>query len=120
MNDTPNLFPAKKDGKSGYINSAGQIVIDFHFDFFGCRGFSEGLAGVLVNGKAGYIDSKGYFKIQPKFNLAMPFSEGLAYVELDNKYGYIDKSGEFVVKCLFRSYSATHFGVHSATFQVQF
>lgn len=98
MNDTSKLFPAKKDGKSGYINSTGQIVIDFSFDFFGCREFSEGLASVLVNGKAGYIDVKGNFVIQPKFNLAMPFSEGLAYVELNNKYGYIDKSGEFVVE----------------------
>jgi len=98
MNDTPKLFPAKKDGKSGYINSTGQIVIDFSFDFFACREFSEGLASVLVNGKAGYIDINGDFVIQPKFNLAMPFSEGLAYVELNNKYGYIDKSGEFVVE----------------------
>ena len=98
MSDNPKLFPAKKDGKSGYIDSRGQINIDFHFDFFGCRKFSEGLASVSVNGKAGYIDTKGNFKIQPKFDLAMPFSEGLAYVELNNKFGYINKAGEFAVK----------------------
>ena len=103
MYDTSILFPAKKDGKSGYINSMGQKVIDFSFDFFGCREFSEGLASVLVKGKAGYIDTNGNFVIQRKFNIAMPFSEGLAYVELNNKYGYIDKSGEFVVEPQFYS-----------------
>lgn len=96
MNDTPKLFPARKDGKSGYINSTGQIVIDFSFDV--CSDFSEGLASVLVNGKSGYIDINGNFVIQPQFDLAMPFSEDLAYVRLNDKLGYIDKSGELVVK----------------------
>ena len=98
MNETTVLFPAKKDGKSGYINAKGQIVIDFVFDFHGSREFSEGLASVFVNGKAGYIDFNGNFVIQTQFELAMPFSEGRAYVGLNGKLGYINKSGEFIVK----------------------
>lgn len=97
------LFPAKKDGKSGYINSKGQIVIDFEFDFFGSREFTEGLASILVNNKAGYIDTKGNFVIKPQFEMAMPFSEGLAYVSHNGKQGYIDKSGRFAIPPIYYS-----------------
>jgi hypothetical protein len=97
------LFPAKKDGKSGYINSSGEVVLDFEFDFFGSREFTEGLASVLVNNKAGYIDIKGNFVIKPQFDMAMPFSEGLAYVSHNGKQGYIDKSGQFVIPAIYYS-----------------
>lgn len=99
MNDYKmTLYPARKDGKSGYINSSGQIIIDFIFDFFGNRRFSEGLASVEINGKAGFIDTNGNMVINPKFDMAMPFSEGFAYVEFQNKRGYIDKTGQFVIE----------------------
>ena len=104
------LFPAKKDGKSGYINSEGQIIIDFEFDFFGSREFTEGLASVLVNDKAGYIDTKGNFVIKPQFELAMPFSDGLAYVRVDGKHGYIDKSGHFIIPPKYYSCYSFHDG----------
>ncbi len=62
------LYLARKDGKSGYINSSGQIIIDFVFDFFGCRDFTEGLASVSYQDKAGYIDTFGNFIITPQLN----------------------------------------------------
>ena len=43
----------------GYINSSGQVVIDFRF--YAAQPFSEGLASVRINqdGKDGYIDKVG-------------------------------------------------------------
>jgi len=60
---------------------------------------------VFVNGKWGYINTKGEFVIKPQFDSASNFSEGLADVGIFNKklnlidkYGYINKKGEFVIK----------------------
>jgi WG containing repeat len=62
-------------------------------------GFSEGLAKIFVNGKAGFIDPKGKAVIAPKFKDAGRFSENLAPVEVENgKWGYINKSGKIVIK----------------------
>jgi hypothetical protein len=59
---------------------------------------------VLVDGKWGYIDSKGTIKIEPQFDWATGFSEGLAMVGVGftpdgpEKWGYIDTSGAIVIE----------------------
>lgn len=47
--------------KVGYIDAAGAIVFDPHFD--DGLPFSEGLAAVSVNGKWGYIDAKAFWAV---------------------------------------------------------
>jgi hypothetical protein len=91
-----NLFKVRKDGKSGFINDKGQIIIDLVFD--GVSSFSEGLARIFVRGKVGFINTKGNIKIQPKFDTVSGFSEGMADAKIDDKFGYIDTSGEFVIQ----------------------
>lgn len=62
-------------------------------------GFSDGLAKVFVDGKAGFINSKGEIVVKPQYKDAGRFRENLAPVEFENgKWGYIDKSGAVVVK----------------------
>jgi hypothetical protein len=53
--------------------------------------FSEGLAPVEVNGKWGFIDTKGNMVIPAVYDSAGSFSEGLAQVKVNGKWGYIDK-----------------------------
>jgi hypothetical protein len=60
-------------------------------------GFSEGLAVVGKDGKAGYIDKTGTIVIPLEYDDATAFSEGLAAVGKDNKWGYIDKTGAVVI-----------------------
>lgn len=61
-------------------------------------GFSNGLAKIFVNGKAGFINTKGKIVISPNFNDVGRFSENLAPVEFDNgKWGYINKAGKTVI-----------------------
>jgi hypothetical protein len=63
------------------------------------KGFSNRLAKVTVNGKAGFIDSKGQIVIKPKFKEAGQFSENLAPFENNyGKWGYIDTKGMMVIK----------------------
>lgn len=63
------------------------------------KGFSEGLAKITVNGKAGFINKKGEIVIKPKLKDAGRFSENLAPFEADSgKWGYLDPNGEVVIK----------------------
>jgi len=48
-------------------------------------------------GKWGYKDASGVYRIQPQFDAAMRFSEGLAAVALHKKVGYIDTTGKMVI-----------------------
>lgn len=89
------LFLVKQNGKYGYINGSGSIVIAPQFEQ--ANDFSEGLARVSINGKYGFIDESGSIAIETQFNLASDFSEGLAYVWTAGKYGYIDRTGALTV-----------------------
>ena len=81
-------------GNYGYKHN-GTIVIPARYDWAGL--FHEGLAGVVINGKWGFIDKSGTLVIPARYDLAGDFSEGLAVVRTNGKYGFIDKSGNMVI-----------------------
>jgi hypothetical protein len=101
-----NLFPIIQDGKYGYINDKGKIIISPQFDY--AENFSEELAAVNIGGgwgdlrpveggKWGYINACGTLVVSPQFDYAMDFSEGRAAVCIKNKWGFINKKGEIMV-----------------------
>ena len=96
--DNSGRFPVCVDGKWGYIDTTGAIVIKPKFD--NASRFSEDLASVKIDGKYGYIDKRGRFIINPQFEAAGVFSEGLASVTRlsDGKAGYINMKGEYVIE----------------------
>jgi hypothetical protein len=51
------LFLIKQNGKYGYINRAGKVIIEPQFDL--ADEFSEGLARIGIAGNFGYIDEAG-------------------------------------------------------------
>ena len=73
----------------------GDVVIPFKYDEV--YNFSEGLAGVSLNGKWGFIDKSGKVVVPLNYDEANLFNEGLADVKLNGKWGFIDKSGKEVV-----------------------
>jgi len=101
--DTLALFGVEVDGKYGFINDKGSLVIPAQFDGIGSD-FSEGLAAVCIGrcafvkdgkthpepsgsveeqvwqGRWGYIDKTGRFAINPQFSKARTFSHGFAAV----------------------------------------
>jgi len=100
------LLPIKKDGKWGYIDKTGKIVIKPQFEY--AYNFSEGLAVIGKGRKTsysceryGYIDENGEIVIETIFDYATPFHNGLAEVEINKNWGVIDKRGEWVIKPLF-------------------
>ena len=109
--------------KYGYIDESGELVIPMIFEvydaFFDNSGvswssliynafaFSEGLAAVIIDGKAGFIDKTGGLVIPAIYDgdffigewisyLPM-FNNGLARVRKDGKFGYIDRNGNIAV-----------------------
>lgn len=87
-------------------------VVQSRCRFEWAESFSEGLAMVGIDGKAGFIDKTGNLAIAPKYNntgsymfgheVKNGFSEGMAAVSIGQypnvKYGCIDHSGNFVIQ----------------------
>jgi hypothetical protein len=93
---TSPLRPIQQNGKWGYIDSGGKVVIKPQFAW--AEEFSEGLAAFEnEDGKHGYIDETGKIVIEPKFDNWTEFSEGLAAVSIDFEWGYIDKTGKWAI-----------------------
>lgn len=82
------------NGKSGYINTAGELVIERIYDL--ARPFKDGYAAVRMNGKFGFIDKSGTLRVECKYDRAEDFSEDRAAVQLGNKWAYIDKAGNLL------------------------
>lgn len=104
--EKPKLTPVARNGKFGYKDASGEMVIEPRFDQ--ACGFSEGLARVNigsvydpgtwshVGGLWGYIDETGKTVIEPQFDRATDFSGGVAKVRLNGRIAQIDKTGAIV------------------------
>jgi hypothetical protein len=110
-NGNSGLYAILLNGKHGYIDKTGAVVIVPKFDY--ANDFSESLAAVRMGELWGFIDTSGEFVVPPKYVLAYDFSDGLAAVdvgsaEAGNKWGFIDKSGKEIIEPRFdiaRSFS---------------
>lgn len=94
-----NLEPKQnKDGLWGYVdNKTNQWIIAPKFE--NAYDFSDGVACVYLNGKAGFIAISGNFVIEPKFEEAdWTFSNGLTWFVQNKKTGFIDLSGTIVIE----------------------
>src|SRR5688572_22630095 len=60
------LFVVTVDGRAGYINRKGDVVIPPQFDR--AYGFTERLAVVQVGNRLGFIDERGRFVINPQYD----------------------------------------------------
>jgi hypothetical protein len=86
------LYPVHDNGRGGFINASGELVLPLCFD--GVREFSEGLGIFEREGRYGAIDSNGRILIAPRFDELDAFHEGLAIFKHNNRYGIIDLRGK--------------------------
>ncbi len=93
------LFPVLVDGKWGYIDGAGKVVIPPRFEQ--AAPFSEGLAAVQDGEVSGYVDAAGKRALVPSQPpagvLHRPFSSGLAAIRVESLHGYIDRKGKLAI-----------------------
>lgn len=92
-----------RDAKWGYIDTAGNTVIEEAFTDAGT--FSDdGLARVAARPtRFGWIDRVGNWVIEPKYSMATSFNEGLAgFMETFSElWGYLDTAGNEIIDVAF-------------------
>jgi hypothetical protein len=92
--------PATRDGKNGYLDLRGEVVIPLVYD--DGRSFSDGLAAVKKENKWGYVDRDGRTVIPFDFDEAGQFGNGLAPARAGSRTGFINKSGHFAFDLAFQ------------------
>ena len=109
MESPKRLFPVSVDGKTGYINAEGRMVVSPQYVI--ADEFHDGLAQVaellpdtpprlqgLVNRRVGFIDTAGEMVVRMQYDWAREFSEGRAAVMVGKKWGFIDQTGEMMIE----------------------
>lgn len=120
------LFPVQIEGRWGFINSKGEIILPPN-ELFHHTQFSEGRATfVAKNGLSGYINEKGKVVIKPQYHWANGFKQGLAAVQLGGhasgcnftypKTAFIDNAGAIIIPP--QEYLAYHFSEDLALIDV--
>jgi hypothetical protein len=94
------IIDFKNFGRTGfyYVNEAGEglEIIPAKYED-GHWEFKEGLGGVKMNDKWGFIDSSDKIVVPFIYDDVSPFNEGLSCVLLDGKWGVIDKTGKNII-----------------------
>ncbi|MFZ9938104.1 MAG: WG repeat-containing protein [Luteolibacter sp.] len=113
----PPLFVVKVNGKAGFINADGKLVIPATFQH--AYPFQDGLAPVQVKDRWGFIDAGGRMVIEPRFAMVGFFSEGLAAFRnaFNQPWGYINRTGEVVLEPRFDTAEEFRKGVAKVGFE---
>jgi hypothetical protein len=91
-----------KDGKFGYIDESGKIIINPQFN--AASKFKNGYAIVELDNKAGVIDESGKYIINPQYSNII-IDEDIFLIELDDKWGWCDKTGKIIINPQFEDAS---------------
>ncbi|MBE9137985.1 WG repeat-containing protein [Nodosilinea sp. LEGE 07088] len=96
------LFIFAEDGKQGFVNSEGSVVI--RPKYLSVRPFSNDRALVQdpANGKWGLIDQKGNVILEPQFDDVGILRERKVAVKREYSWGYINSNGELIIEPQFQ------------------
>ena len=94
------LVLVEKDGKYGYLNQKGEVVIDFLYD--GVESFYNGVAIVKVSGKYFLINKDGKPINNQKYdNLKFDHKGGLYIFMRNTKYGLLSLDGTILLDAIY-------------------
>ena len=101
--DPKGYIMVKKNDKWGFLDKDFNVKVPLIFDTlyeFDDKDFACACINIddsYYVKKCGFINRKGQWIIEPKFNLLRPFDAiGLAVARFNNREGYINRQGEFV------------------------
>lgn len=111
------LYPIREDGKWGYVDKDGKVVVKPKYDVASIvpEGDYEAYYIVGIDGKYGFMDNSGKVVIDLKYDEVYYFTnDGLARVKINTprvdssynsygsynsgKWGFIDEKGDYVVE----------------------
>ncbi len=93
-------YAVVKTGDSyGMINKKGEYVINPQFAYLSAFADEKGYRMAMTSdGKEGFVDNKGQWKIQPLFDSVQSFgSNDLAPASNDGKWGFINRKGDWKI-----------------------
>jgi hypothetical protein len=109
--ENPSIRWVQREKLWGLARADGSWVIEPKFQQ--AESLSDGLAGVTVDGKVGFIDRAGNFAIEPVFDVALSFKPGFGRTSATRAgiFGVIDKTGAWVFQTNYQLvFLATDFG----------
>lgn len=100
-----NRAKVKKNGKYGFIDPYGNVVVDLVWDDSD-NAFIGGLCPVKRAFMWGYIDESGTMVVQPRYEFAGEFTSNktgvfTALVKSEGKYGYLNCDGQVITEPIF-------------------
>ncbi len=103
-----NYHPIKDNGKYGYIDRNGKLVLDYQFEQ--AKDFNNGLAQIGNNRYWAIINKEGKI-ISDWYNSIGDYKGKIAIVKKSRKYGFINKEGGFLGKW-FTDYKPLGYGMY--------
>jgi hypothetical protein len=92
-NNNP-LFPIQKDGKRGYIDKSGKVVVKPSLPM----NLAVGENSIVdLDGKCSSNEFSDSIKVPPQSKKAANFQEGLIPIEVNSKCGFIDNQGKVAI-----------------------
>lgn len=109
LEENGSLVAVKLDGKWGFADKSGQVLIPAVYD--NAYNFSDNLYRVSLGGKLGIIDQTGKMVTEPRFVMIDRMREGMAVVEQDGKFGYVNAGGYVAIEPRFDEAKAFNEGL---------
>jgi hypothetical protein len=101
MNDKTGLIKIKKNGKFGFINNKGDIVLEPVYDNVYASN-PNGLAVVYKAKKYGIVNTKGTLIVPLEYNGAyFEFTEGMIGMKKGDKQGFLNEKGAEAVPFIY-------------------
>lgn len=72
---------------------------------------SEGLRGILKDGRYGFIDEQARLRIANRYEDIQPFCEGMAAIKILNRWGFIDRAEKLVIQPVFDAVTSFQNGI---------
>jgi hypothetical protein len=98
-NMTTQLYKIRENNKFGFMNTAGEVVIEPQY--YKVEDYYNGFSIATFNNKPVPLDNLGRLLMKHLFNFVGKFEERKARARLVSKWGYIDERGSLVIDVQF-------------------
>lgn len=106
--DNTALLPVSKDGKHGFIDHTGSLVVPLIYDM--AYDFYKGYAQIALGNLSGYIDATGTVAVPLTYNWLRFLENGYFIAQKDGLYGVIDMQNNTVIPFIYEDIDADDSG----------